>query len=109
MAAPEPIESINPATEEVLKRFVPDTEQKVEQALGHAFTAFLDWRKRSVLGAGRIDAPGGRTPQSSRSRISPVIITAEMGKPLVEAEAEIEKCAWGCEYYADNAEKVSPG
>jgi acyl-CoA reductase-like NAD-dependent aldehyde dehydrogenase len=41
------LESINPATEEVLKRFEPDTREQVEQALGRAITAFPDWRKRS--------------------------------------------------------------
>ena len=104
MTAPEPIESINPATEEILKRFVPDTEQKVEQALKHASTAFLDWRKRPFSErAGLMRQAAARLRQQKPHFAG--IITAEMGKPLVEAEAEIEKCAWGCEYYADNAEK----
>ena len=34
------------------------------------------------------------------------LITDEMGKIKTGAEAEIEKCAWACDYFADNVEKM---
>jgi acyl-CoA reductase-like NAD-dependent aldehyde dehydrogenase len=104
MTPHEIIESINPATEEVLKRFPPDTREQVEQALERAIAAFPAWRKRPFAERAELMRQAASRLRQEKPRLAG-IITAEMGKPLVEAEAEIEKCAWGCEYYAENAEK----
>ena len=97
------IESINPATEEVLATFQPLGPEEIERALAGAAAAFSRWR-RAPFGE-RSDLLR-RTASGLRQQVERLarLITAEMGKPIVEAEGEIEKCAWNCEFYAENAE-----
>jgi acyl-CoA reductase-like NAD-dependent aldehyde dehydrogenase len=97
-----PITSVNPATEEVLARFDPFTPEEVERALGEAQDAFLAWRERSIAERA---VPMRRLAALLRERADPYgrLISVEMGKPIAEAKAELEKCAWGSEHYADNA------
>src|SRR5690242_2327886 len=98
------IQSINPATEEVIKTFEPYSAAQVNQALGEAHKAFLSWRETSFAERGaffRRIADYLRTHKADLARLA----TLEMGKPIVESEAEVEKCAWNCDFYADNAEK----
>jgi acyl-CoA reductase-like NAD-dependent aldehyde dehydrogenase len=98
------IQSINPATEEVIKTFEPYSAAQVNQALDEARKAFLSWRDTSFAERSaffhRI-ADYLRTHKADLARLA----TLEMGKPIVESEAEVEKCAWNCDFYADNAEK----
>src|SRR5258706_13880639 len=98
------IESINPATEEVIATFEQFTPEQVEQALAEADAAFREWRRHSI---GERSAAMRRAAELLRSRKERYagLITAEMGKPITQAEAEVEKCAWVCEYFADNAER----
>jgi succinate-semialdehyde dehydrogenase/glutarate-semialdehyde dehydrogenase len=96
------IESLNPATEEVLARFDEHTPKQVDEALDEARRAFLAWRECTFAERGRPMREAARYLRAHKKRFAG-LITAEMGKPLAEAEAEIEKCAWGCEFYADHA------
>jgi succinate-semialdehyde dehydrogenase/glutarate-semialdehyde dehydrogenase len=97
-------QSINPATEAVLATFDEFTAQQTEAALKDADTAFRGWRRASIAERA---TPMKRAAALLRERKAKYggLITAEMGKPIVAAEAEVEKCAWACEFYADNAER----
>ncbi len=101
-AAASRILSVNPATEEVLAQFEAFTPAAVDVALAEAHAAFLRWRTRSFAERA---APMHALARVLRQRKDEFarLITLEMGKPIGEAQAEIEKCAWACEYFADNA------
>jgi succinate-semialdehyde dehydrogenase/glutarate-semialdehyde dehydrogenase len=97
-----PITSVNPATEEVLATFEPHTPEQVDEALGQAQDAFLAWRARTIADRA---VPMRRLAKLLRERADRYgrLVTLEMGKPIAEAKAEIEKCAWSCDHYAENA------
>src|SRR5437870_4355106 len=97
-----PIVSLNPATEEVLASFDPFTPDEIELALGEAHEAFLVWREQSVDGRPVHMRRLARLLRDRAERYGK-LITLEMGKPINEAKAEIEKCAWACEHFAAHA------
>jgi acyl-CoA reductase-like NAD-dependent aldehyde dehydrogenase len=98
------IQTINPATEEVVKTFEAFNEAQINEALDQARAAFLDWRNTSFAERGRLFHRMAAYLRDHKAELAR-IATIEMGKPIVEAEAEVEKCAWNCDFYADNAEK----
>jgi len=95
--------SINPATGEENARIPVWDDTQLTQALTHAGYAFRDWVHESTI-ALRCELLGnlGRLLRAKKSELA-ALITREMGKRIVEAEAEIEKCAWLCDYYAETA------
>ena len=96
------IVSINPATGQEIGRFAEHTAADVERALGAAAAAQAQWARRSV--AERVPLLGrlAQVLRDGKARYAR-LITAEMGKPLAEAEAEVEKCAMTCDFYAAQA------
>lgn len=98
------IQSINPTTEEVLQSFEEHTESQVDEKLDLAMTTFREWRATSFAHRADLVRKAGRQLRAEADALAG-LITDEMGKPLAQAKAEVEKCAWCCDYFADNAER----
>jgi succinate-semialdehyde dehydrogenase/glutarate-semialdehyde dehydrogenase len=96
------IQSINPATEEVLATFEEHTKAQTDAILASVHAAFRTWRERSFLERADLMRRAAMVLRERRDRYAG-IITAEMGKPIAESEAEVEKCAWNCDFYAEHA------
>ena len=98
------IESVNPASGEVLATFEELSPRQVEEAIANAHEAWKRWSRITFGDRGRILHNAAAYLRDNRPRFAR-LISLEMGKPIVEAEAEIEKCALTCDFYADNAER----
>ncbi len=94
------IQSINPATEEVIASYDLADESEIDRALEQSDTAFRKWRRTPVQERQSRTRQLAAVLREKKSELAKVI-TSEMGKPIAEAEAEIEKCAWNCETYAE--------
>jgi succinate-semialdehyde dehydrogenase / glutarate-semialdehyde dehydrogenase len=97
------IESMNPTTGEVLARFEEHQGQAIDEVLNRGLETFRDWRLQPFSKRAQLMV---KTAVQLRTNgdILAQLITLEMGKPLAQSRAEVEKCAWCCEYFAENAE-----
>jgi succinate-semialdehyde dehydrogenase/glutarate-semialdehyde dehydrogenase len=86
----------------VLASFDPSTPAEIEAALEQAQCAHLSWRRTTFTQRADLLRRAAVVLREGKPRYA-ALMTAEMGKPIVEAEAEVEKCAWNCEFYAEQA------
>jgi succinate-semialdehyde dehydrogenase/glutarate-semialdehyde dehydrogenase len=98
------IQSINPATGEVIETFEPFSQQRIDAALDQAQQTFRQWRTTTLDERARLVREIAKTLRAQKERLAREM-TLEMGKPIVEAEAEVEKCAWNCDFYAEEARR----
>ncbi|HOC31729.1 MAG TPA: NAD-dependent succinate-semialdehyde dehydrogenase [Armatimonadota bacterium] len=98
------IKSVNPATGETNRTYAEMTQREVDLAVEWAHSAWLSWRETSFAERAQ---PMRRAAAILRERKDELarLMALEMGKPLAQGAAEAEKCAWVCDYYADNAER----
>jgi succinate-semialdehyde dehydrogenase / glutarate-semialdehyde dehydrogenase len=99
------IATINPATGEVVKTFTALTDAQVDEKITKAAKTFETFRKTSFADRARWMNKAADILDSEKEALGR-LMTLEMGKTLSSAIAEAEKCAVGCRYYAQNAEKL---
>ena len=99
------IQTIDPTNGEVVKTFPEMKWEEVEQSLLSADKTFASWKKTTFQERAALLKNAAALLRKNKYEHAS-LMTLEMGKTITEAEAEVEKCAWVCDYYAENAEKI---
>jgi succinate-semialdehyde dehydrogenase/glutarate-semialdehyde dehydrogenase len=99
------LNSINPATGEVIATFEPHDDAEVERRLQASSQAFRTHRRSSFAERAQRMLRAAEILENEKERFGR-LMTLEMGKPLTAACAEASKCALACRYYAEHAEKA---
>ena len=98
------IKSINPATGEVLDEFSELSKQQLSDILNKSCIAYHQWKKTSFSDRKNLLKKVSEILRKEREYYSK-LITKEMEKPIRQAKAEVDKCAWVCDFYAYHGER----
>lgn len=97
------IETVNPATDEIVARYEEHGEDAVTEKLARAWARWEDdWSRRPLTSRLEVLAAAGKTLEGRRDELAR-LITTEMGKPITAARAEVDKCAWLCQHYVEHS------
>ena len=97
------LQTVNPATGKIEKAFNELTYDEILKIIDSADTTFQSWREVQFSERKKLMNNAASILREKKDQYGK-ILTLEMGKPMTQAIAEVEKCAWVCEYYAENAE-----
>ena len=96
--------SINPHNGKEIATYKEHTEKEVNDILEKSRVAFESWREIPVNERCKLLVNAGGVLRNNVEKYAKTM-TLEMGKPISEARGEINKCAWVCDFYAENAER----
>jgi succinate-semialdehyde dehydrogenase/glutarate-semialdehyde dehydrogenase len=97
------LESINPATGELIEAFEEWSQEKTRGVIEEVDEAWLSWRRTSFARRAELMHEAAAVLRRNKEEYAR-IMALEMGKPIGDGRGEVEKCAWVCDFYADNAE-----
>ncbi len=96
------LRAVNPADGSTVREVPPHDRAEVERRIARAWATFLEWRERPVSERAAALRAVALALERGVDRFAR-LMTEEMGKPLAQARAEVDKCAWVARHYADHA------
>lgn len=97
------IRTVNPATEAVLNEYTTLKENQISSLIEAGHLTFSVWRKTPFSQRKQLMLNLAKQLAQKKEELAELMAN-EMGKPIALGQAEIEKCIWLCEHYAENAE-----
>ena len=94
--------TVNPATAEPIAEYHAMTSGEIREAITRSYWDYISWRELAISERSALMKRLAKLLRQEKDRHG-ALISREMGKPLSQAVAEVEKSAWVCDYYADNA------
>ena len=102
------LQSINPFNQEVIRDYKEHSQYEINHIIIEANNEFTKWKQTNFNERAKLLRNTASILKKNIEKYSK-IMTMEMGKPIRESRAEIEKCIWVCEYYAENGQRfLSP-
>jgi succinate-semialdehyde dehydrogenase/glutarate-semialdehyde dehydrogenase len=98
------LKSINPATGQLTESYEELTAPQLKDRIKKTHQTFLDWQYSAFADRSRLLKKAAQILKNKAAAYGR-LMADEMGKPVKDGKAEAEKCAWVCDYYAENAEK----
>lgn len=99
-----PLTSTDPATGKFIRSYPEDHEPELDRKLQAAEAAFATWRTLPMAERARHIRAFGQVLDERQKELS-VLMAQEMGKPIDQGRAEVEKCSWTCRHFAEHAEQ----
>ena len=96
------LESINPSSGELIESFTEWVTDHTSQTIEKSTNAFKEWRATSFEYRAELMLQAGKVLSAEKETYAKTM-ALEMGKPVADGRAEIDKCVWVCEYYAGHA------
>ncbi len=97
--------AIDPNSEEPFVDHPEHSRKQVRELLTQSGKAFTTWRHTPLDERAQLMRRAGATLRNRRDALAN-LMTREMGKPIAQSEAEIDKCADGCDYFAEHAARL---